>query len=79
MVTDKDITTYHDAGWLPGVLVCTPTTLDFPIIDRINIVYFESHLMCGLGLPPSKLLVSVLNYIRCELVHLHSNNISILS
>jgi hypothetical protein len=32
-VTDKDIITYHDAGWLPGVLVYNPTILDFPTID----------------------------------------------
>jgi hypothetical protein len=32
-VTDKDITAYHAADWLPGVLLCTPTTLDFPTID----------------------------------------------
>jgi hypothetical protein len=49
------------------------------MIDRTNIVCFESHLMCGLGLPPSKFLVSVLNYIECELVHLHSNAISAVS
>jgi hypothetical protein len=33
MVTDKDIAAYHDAGWLPGVLVYNPSTLDFPTID----------------------------------------------
>jgi hypothetical protein len=49
--------------------------LDFPTIDRTNIVCFE----CELGLPPSKFLVSILNYIRCELVHLHPNTISLLS
>jgi hypothetical protein len=78
-VTDEDITTYHEGGWLFEALVCTPTTLDFPMIDRTSIVYFESHLMCGLGLPPIKFLVSVLNYIRCELIHLHSNTILVLS
>jgi hypothetical protein len=73
MVTDKDITTYHGAGWLEGVLVCNPSTLDFPTIDRTNIVCFELYLMCGLGLPPSKFLVSILNYVLSELVHLHPN------
>jgi hypothetical protein len=53
--------------------------LDFSMINRTNIVYFESHLICGLGLPPIKFLVSVLNYIRCELIHLHLNAISVLS
>jgi hypothetical protein len=79
MVMDIDIIAYHDIGWLPGVLVCTPTTLDFPMIDRTNIVCFDSHLMCGLGLLPRKILVFVLNYIGCELVHLHPNAISALS
>jgi hypothetical protein len=35
--------------------------------------------MCGFGLPPSKFLIYVLNYIRCELVHLHLNAISTLN
>jgi hypothetical protein len=78
-VTDKDISTYHATGWLPGILLCSPTTLDFLMIDRTNIVCFESHMMCGLGLPPSKFLISILNYIGCELVHLNPNAISVLS
>jgi hypothetical protein len=78
-VTDKDIAAYHDAIWLPGVLVCNPTTLDFPTIGRTNIICFESHLMCGFGLPPSKFFVSILNYLGCELVHLHLNTITTLS
>jgi hypothetical protein len=78
-VTDKDITTYHDVGWLLRVLVFTPTTLDFPTIVGTNIVCFESRLVCGLGLPPSKFLVSVLNYIGCELFHLHPNAILVPS
>jgi hypothetical protein len=78
-VTDKEITTYHDVGWLLGALVCTPTTLDFPTIERTNVVCFESHLMCGLSLPPSKFIVSILNHIGCELVHLNSNAISALN
>jgi hypothetical protein len=39
----------------------------------------ESHLMCGLGLPPSKFLVSILNYLGCELVHLNPNAIATLN
>jgi hypothetical protein len=78
-MTDKDITNYHDTGWLPGFLLYTPTTLDFPTIDRTNIVCFESHLMCGLGLPPSEFLVSILNYLGCEIIHLHPNAIAALN
>jgi hypothetical protein len=32
-VTDEDITAYHEGGWLFEALVCTPTTLDLPMID----------------------------------------------
>jgi hypothetical protein len=78
-VTDEDIAAYHEDGWLSGALVCTPTTLNFLMIDRTNVVCFESHLMCGLGLPPSKFLVFILNYVGCELVHLHPNAILALS
>jgi hypothetical protein len=78
-MTDKDITNYHDTGWLPGFLLYTPTTLDSPTIDRTNIVCFESHLMCGLGLPPSEFLVSILNYLGCEIIHLHPNAIAALN
>jgi hypothetical protein len=35
--------------------------------------------MCWLGLPPSKFLVSVLNYVGCELDHLHLNAILVFS
>jgi hypothetical protein len=35
--------------------------------------------MCGLDLPPSKFLVAILNYLGCELIHLHLNAISALS
>jgi hypothetical protein len=55
------------------------TTLDFPTIDHTDIVCFESHLICGLGLPPSKFFVSILNYLGFELVHLHPNAIATLS
>jgi hypothetical protein len=77
-MTDKNISAYHITGWLLGVMLCSTTSLDFPTIDRTNIVCFELHLMCGLVLPLSKFLVSILNYIGCELVHLHPNAISVL-
>jgi hypothetical protein len=78
-VTEKDIANFHDAEWLPGSLLCAPTPLEFPSIDRINIVCFESHLMCGLSFPPSKFLIAVLNYLGYELVHFHPNAIATIS
>jgi hypothetical protein len=53
--------------------------LEFATIDNNTIVYFESHLIVGLGLPPSKFLISILNFLRCELAHLNPNAISALN
>jgi hypothetical protein len=49
------------------------------MVDNTPIIYFESHLIAGLGLPPSKFLVSILNFLRCELVHLNPNAIIALN
>jgi hypothetical protein len=49
------------------------------MIDKTIIVCFESHLMYGLGLPPRKFLVSILNYLWCEWIHLNPNAITGLS
>jgi hypothetical protein len=78
-MANQDIIAYHDGGCVPRILVYIPTTLDFPTIDQTNIVCFESHMLCRLAIPTSKFLVSVLNYIGCELVHLHLNAISALT
>jgi hypothetical protein len=43
------------------------------------VVCFESHLVVGLGLPPSKFLVVIMNFLRCELVHFNLNAIATLS
>jgi hypothetical protein len=49
------------------------------MVDNSTVVCFESHLIAGLGLTPSKFLVSILNFLGCELVHLNSNAIAALS
>jgi hypothetical protein len=38
---DKDLSAYHTTDWLLGVMLFSTTTLDFPMIDRTNIVCFE--------------------------------------
>jgi hypothetical protein len=79
MIIEKHFFAYPSAGWLLGAMLCSTTFLDLPTIDQTTIVCFESHLICGLGLPPSKFLMSILNYIRCELIHLNLNTIDALS
>jgi hypothetical protein len=79
MVTEAYLAAYHIIGWLLGGVLSSTTDLEFPVIDKTIIICFESNLVAGLGLPPSKFLVSILNYLRCELVHLNPNTIIALS
>jgi hypothetical protein len=44
-----------------------------------TIVYFESYLITGLDLPPSKFLYAIMNFLGCELVHFNPNAIIALS
>jgi hypothetical protein len=78
-VIEIDRTAYHTVGWLSGGVVSSISDLDFPTVDNTTIVCFESHMIAGLGLPCSKFLVSILNFLRCELVRLNLNAITMLS
>jgi hypothetical protein len=79
MTSKKDLAAYHATGCHPCVMLSSTTDLDFPTIDKTIIVCFESHPMCGLDLPPSKFLISILNYLGHELIHLNPNAIAVLS
>jgi hypothetical protein len=52
---------------------------DVPTIHGSTVVCFESHLIAGLVLPPSKFLSAIMNFLVCELVHLNPNAIATLS
>jgi hypothetical protein len=69
----------HAAGWLPGRVISSISDIEFLTVENTTIVYFESHLVVGLGLPPSKFLISILNFLGCELVNLNPNDITALS
>jgi hypothetical protein len=53
--------------------------VDIPTTHDSTVVCFESHLVVGLGFPPSKFLVAIMNFLGCELVHLNPNAITALS
>jgi hypothetical protein len=55
--TKDNCRAYHDRGWLTGNLVSFISVVDVPTVDGSTIVYFESQLAAGVGLPPSKILV----------------------
>jgi hypothetical protein len=78
-VTEDDHRAYHDRGWLTDNLVSFIPEVDVPTVEGSTIICFESQLAAGVGLPPSKLLSSIMNYLGCSLVHLNSNVVSALS
>jgi hypothetical protein len=53
--------------------------VDVPTIHNSTVVCFVSHFIAGLGPPPSKFLVAIMNYLGCELVHFNLNAIAALS
>jgi hypothetical protein len=79
MITEANRNAYLATGWLLGEAVSSISDLEFPTVDTTTIVCFESHLIARLGLPPSKFLVSILNFLKCELIHLNLNTIIALS
>jgi hypothetical protein len=78
-VTKDDRRAYHDHGWLTGNLVSFIPDVDVPAVECSTILCFESQLTATLGLPPSKFLSSIMNYLGCLLVHLNANAVSALS
>jgi hypothetical protein len=78
-VTEDDRRAYHDCRWLTGNLVSFIPEVDVPTVEGSTIICFESQLAAGVGLPPSKFLSSIMNYLGCSLVHLNSNAVSALS
>jgi hypothetical protein len=79
VMTEDDRRAYHDHGWLTGNLVTFIPEVDVPTVEGSTILCFESQLAAGLGLPPSKFLSSIMNYLECSLVHLNPNAVSALS
>jgi hypothetical protein len=78
-VTEDDCKAYHNHGWLPGNLLSFILEIDVPTIEGSTVLCFESQLVARLGLPPSKFLFSIMNYLGCSLVHLNPNTVFTLS
>jgi hypothetical protein len=62
-VTEDDRRAYHDRGWLTDNLVSFIPEVDVPTVEGSTILCFKSQLATGLGLPPSKFLSSIMNYL----------------
>jgi hypothetical protein len=78
-ITEEERQAYHDYGWLTDNVLSTITEVDVPTIHGSTVLCFESHLLAGLGLPPSKFLVAIMNYLGSSLVYFNANAIAALS
>jgi hypothetical protein len=79
MITKDDRSAYHATDWLSGGLESIVPTVECPTVDGTTIVCFKSHLIARLGLPPSKFLLAIMNFLGCELVHFNLNATTALS
>jgi hypothetical protein len=78
-VSEEELQTYHSHSWLTGNVLSSIPEVDVLTVHGSFILYFESHLLAGLGLPPSKFLVAIMNYLGSLLVHFNANVIAALS
>jgi hypothetical protein len=79
VVTKEERLAYPSFGWLTGNLISMIPGVNVPTVHDSTIIYFESYLIASLGLPPSKFLSSIMNFLGYELVHFNPNAITALN
>jgi hypothetical protein len=78
-VSEEDLQGYHRHDQLTGNVLFSIPEVDVPTVHGSSVLCFESHLPAGLGLPPSKFLAAIMNYLGCSLIHFNVNAIATLS
>jgi hypothetical protein len=78
-ITDGERKAHHGRDWLTGNIISSVPEVDVPTVEGSIAIYFDSHLIAGLGLPPNKFLVTIMGYLNCELFHFNPNATSVLS
>jgi hypothetical protein len=78
-VTEEECLAYHSFGWLTSNLISTIPKVNVTTVHISTTICFESYLITRLGLPPSKFLSFIINFLGCELVHFNPNAITALS
>jgi hypothetical protein len=78
-ITKEERLAYHSFSWLTGNLISIIPRVDVPTVHDSTIICFESYLIGGLDLPPSKFFSSIMNFCGYELVHFNTNAIVVLS
>lgn len=79
-LTESDLTCFSAKGYLPDNTVrYIPEIKDYPLRKDLELPVFESHLIAGLGFPPSKFFESFCLFFNLEPLHLKTNVVSALS
>jgi hypothetical protein len=78
-ISEEELQAYHNHGCLTGNILSSIPEVDVPTVAGSSVLCFKSHLLAGLGLPPSKFLAAIMNYLSCSLVHFNTNAIAALS
>jgi hypothetical protein len=78
-VSEEELQAYHHRGWLTGNVLSSIPEVDVPTVHGSSIICLESHKLVELGLPPSKFLAAIMNYLGYSLVHFNVNAIAALS
>jgi hypothetical protein len=78
-LSEEELQGYHRLEWLTGNVLSSVPEVNVSAVHGSSILWFTSHLLAGLGLPPSKLLAAIMNYLGCSLVHFNANAITALN
>jgi hypothetical protein len=78
-VSEEELQAYHNHGWLTSNMLSSIPEVVVPTVHGSSVLCFESHLLAGLGLPPSKFLAVIMNYLSYSLVNFNANAIAALS
>jgi hypothetical protein len=78
-VNEEELQAYHSYGWLTSNVLSSIPEVDVLTVHGSTVLYFESHLLAGLGLSPNKFLAVIMNYLGCSLVHFNANSIAVLN
>jgi hypothetical protein len=78
-VSEDALQAYHNHGCLTSNILSSIPEVDVPTIVGSSVLCFKSHLLTGLGLPPSKFLAAIMNYHGRSLIHFNAIAIAALS
>jgi hypothetical protein len=78
-LSEEELQGYHHLRWLTGNILSSIPEINVLTVHCSSVLCFESHMLAGLGLPPSKFLAAIMNYLGCSLVHFNTNAITALN